>query len=214
MLLEGCNGAGLSSFDAEGDVCFPGDEISEIVDDDLGRVRSTASRGSRRRHRSQWPQLYVLDEWSREEKEIRYGERRSKKVSEPVLVEGRLRPTKHYWHRTEEDAPYRYTYFCEEFESTIHAQTISELVQPGGNFRELFIPDPPELSDSSDSEEDDEDLLEMNAKSDNEGNILSPKSQQPTSNTVSRLNSMLGDVPKTGSGSGIRQELGLVLPAE
>ncbi|EHL02812.1 putative metal ion transporter C17A12.14 [Glarea lozoyensis 74030] len=36
--------------------------------------------------------------------------------------------------------------------------TISELVQPGGTFRELFIPDPPELEDSSDSESEDEGL--------------------------------------------------------
>jgi magnesium transporter len=55
----------------------------------------------------------------------------------------------------EEDSPYRFTYFNEDFQSTIHAQTISELVQPGGSFRELFIPDPPELEETSSDEEED-----------------------------------------------------------
>jgi magnesium transporter len=96
----------------------------------------------------------VLEEWSREEKEERSLEYRVKKISEPVLVGGRLRPQYIGWRREEEDAPYRFTYFNEEFQSTIHAQTISELVQPGGGFRDLFIPDPPELEDSSDDEED------------------------------------------------------------
>ncbi|RMZ86097.1 hypothetical protein DV737_g74, partial [Chaetothyriales sp. CBS 132003] len=133
----------------EGDVCFPTDDMSEIIDQALGRSTSAVGRASRRPRRGEWPQLRALDEWSRQEKEIRAGERRAKKVSEPVLVEGRLRPRQHYWHRTEEDAPYRFTYFCEEFESTIHSQTISELVQPGASFRELFIPQPPELADST-----------------------------------------------------------------
>ena len=39
--------------------------------------------------------------------------------------------------------------------STVHSQTISELLQPGQTFRDLFIPEPPELSE--DSTEDDED---------------------------------------------------------
>ena len=119
----------------EGDVCFPHahDEESEMADDDLGRVKSTVSRHGRRRRRGEWPQIWALDEWALHEKEERDGDRRAKKISEPVLVEGRLRPTKQsLWHRDEEAAPYRYTYFCEEFESTIHAQSISELVQPGG----------------------------------------------------------------------------------
>ena len=182
----------------EGDVCFPGDEeMSEIVEEDeLGRVRSAASRPSRRRRHRQWPQLWALDEWSREEKEARDGERRAKKISEPVLVEGRLRPSKHYWHRDEEAAPYRYTYFCEEFESTIHAQTISELVQPGGSFRELFIPDPPELSDSSESSDDEEQTApETNHRSEAEHGLLSPRSVMASS----RMNSTLGDLVKVGS---------------
>jgi magnesium transporter len=96
----------------------------------------------------------MLDEWSRFEKEGRSEERRAKKITEPQLIGGRLRPIHKGWHRAEDDAPYRFTYFNEEFQSTIHSLTISELVQPGGSFRELFIPDPPELSDSSDSEDE------------------------------------------------------------
>lgn len=141
----------------EGDVCFPADGMSELGEDEIERMRSNASR-PRRRRRREWPQLWVLDEWSREEKEARDGERRAKKINEPVLVGGRLRARQSLWHRTEEDAPYRYTYFNEEFESTIHAQTISELVQPGGTFRELFIPDPPEIVSSSESSESEDEV--------------------------------------------------------
>jgi magnesium transporter len=191
---------------AEGDVCFPGDEMSEIADDDLGRIRSSVSRPGRRRRRREWPQLWPLDEWSREEKEVRDGERRAKKTNEPVLVEGRLRPSKHYWHRDEEAAPYRFTYFCEEFESTIHAQTISELVQPGGSFRELFIPDPPELEDSSESE-DETTLPEMNTRSTVEPGLLSPRSMQ-ASNPVSRVTSLLTDPTKPATGSGSKDNSG------
>ncbi|RMZ81384.1 hypothetical protein DV738_g2201, partial [Chaetothyriales sp. CBS 135597] len=173
----------------QADVCFPTDDMSEIIDHDaMGRSTSAVSRTSRRPRRREWPHLRPLVEWSQQEKEIRAGERRAKRVNEPVLVEGRLRPRAHYWHRTEEDAPYRFTYFCEEFESTIHAQTISELVQPGSSFRELFIPDPPELFDSSESDTSDDGQpgLEMGGRSDNEGRVLSPR---PPSSTLVRLNS-------------------------
>jgi len=71
------------------------------------------------------------------------------------MVEGRLRPQKTPWHREDEDAPYRFTYFNQEFQNTIHSQTISELVQPGQTYRDLFIPDPPELLDESSDEEGD-----------------------------------------------------------
>ena len=139
----------------EGDVCFPGG-LSEIADEDyLSQAHTRTSVARRRNRRREWPELWILEEWSRQEKEQRNGDVRAKKINEPVLVEGRLRPSKGFWHRTEEDVPYRYTYFNEEVESTIHAQTISELVQPGGSFKELFIPDPPELSDSSSDEEED-----------------------------------------------------------
>ena len=141
---------------AEEDVCFPIEGMSTIGEEDYMHQDqgSTEQQGQRRRRSSRWPDLSVLDEWSREEKESRSEGIRAKKISEPVLVGGRLRPQKHGWHRAEEDAPYRFTYFNEEFPSTIHSQTISELLQPGQDFKELFIPDPPELSDESSDEED------------------------------------------------------------
>lgn len=145
----------------EEDVCFP-TEISELGDEGPRLPRDGERR--RRRHR-QWPDLSVLEEWSREEKEDRDGDLRVKKISEPVLIEGRLRPQYKSWRREEDDAPYRFTYFNEEFQSTIHAQTISELVQPGGSFKELFIPDPPELDESS----SDEDLDGNHSAAENNG---------------------------------------------
>lgn len=137
----------------EEDVCFPAEDVSELGDEGLRARRDEMGERRRRRHR-QWPDLSVLEEWSREEKEDRRGDLRVKKISEPVLIQGRLRPQYQMWRREEDETPYRFTYFNEEFPSTIHAQTISELVQPGTSFRELFIPDPPELEDSSDEEEE------------------------------------------------------------
>ena len=149
---------------AEEDVCFPIENMSVIGEDDysIREPETNGSSGQRRRRNRQWPDLSVLDEWSREEREERRREMqeeqreaiRAKKINEPVLVGGRLRPQKHGWHRTEEDAPYRFTYFNEELPDTIHSLTISELLQPDQTFRELFIPDPPELSDSSSDEEE------------------------------------------------------------
>ncbi|KAL4870019.1 hypothetical protein BDV12DRAFT_166890 [Aspergillus spectabilis] len=137
---------------AEEDVCFPQDDAS--VAEECAPALSRGE-GRRRRRVKEWPDLSVLEDWSREEKEDRTGVLRAKKISEPMLVEGRLRPQYRFWRREEDEAPYRFTYFNEEFQSTIHAQTISELVQPGASFRELFIPDPPELEDSTDGEESD-----------------------------------------------------------
>lgn len=138
----------------EEDVCFPTEGISELAEEDAARASREEIGDRRRRRHRPWPDLSVLEEWSREEKEERSGDLRVKKISEPMLIEGRLRPQFRTWRREEDEAPYRFTYFNEEFQSTIHAQTISELVQPGGSFRELFIPDPPELEDSSDEEDD------------------------------------------------------------
>ena len=142
---------------AEGDVCFPVDGLSEIAEEDyLDRENLDSFRtADRRRRAKQWPNLSVLEDWSREEKEERSEGIRAKRISEPVFVDGRLRLPKTAWHRSPEEAPYRFTYFNEEFESTIHSLTISELVQPGQTFRELFIPDPPELDYSSSEDEDD-----------------------------------------------------------
>ncbi|KAI4144371.1 MAG: hypothetical protein LQ340_006682, partial [Diploschistes diacapsis] len=141
---------------AEEDVCFPVEGMSELAEEDyLGPAQLGQDQHRPRRKRvREWPDLSVLDEWSLDEKEERSEERRAKRISEPVLVGGRLRPHKNHWHREEEDAPFRFTYFNEELESTIHSQTISELLQPGQSFRELFIPHPPELSDESSDEED------------------------------------------------------------
>ena len=91
------------------------------------------------------------------------------------MVGGRLRPSGQGWHRAEEDSPYRYTYFNEDFESTIHAQTISELVQPGSSFKELFIPDPPELEDNSSSDEEDP---SSTREGHSERTLLSPTPQE------------------------------------
>ncbi|KAJ6180239.1 hypothetical protein N7519_010700 [Penicillium mononematosum] len=146
---------------AEEDVCFPTEAISELGDEGPRQMRDEVGERRRRRHR-RWPDLSVLEEWSREEKEERNGDMRVKRISEPVLVEGRLRPQYTGWRREEDEAPYRFTYFNEEFPSTIHAQTISELVQPGGSFRDLFIPDPPELEDSSEDEDDEEESFVEN----------------------------------------------------
>lgn len=138
------------SLPVEEDVCFPTELTAELLP---SPTRDGEMRRRRRRH--QWPDLSVLEEWSRQEKEDRGLEYRVKKISEPVLVGGRLRPQYAPWHQVKEDAPYRFTYFNEDFQSTIHAQTISELVQPGGSFRELFMPEPLELEDSSTDDEGD-----------------------------------------------------------
>ncbi|KAK4941852.1 CorA metal ion transporter [Elasticomyces elasticus] len=169
---------GARHLGAVGDVCFPGDEASEAGDYyNRSLSRGPNLNGGRRRRRERdWPQTWILDDWSRAEKEERAaGERRVKKISEPVFVEGRLRPAKHAWHRDEEERQYRYTYFNEEFESTIHSETISELVQPGGDFRELFIPDPPELVDSDSSE--DEEPVEASQNLERLSTLQSPQSQ-------------------------------------
>ena len=186
---------------AEEDVCFPLEGMSEMADDDYmhgGHAHPDGSTQHRRRAR-QWPDLSVLEAWSAEEKEVRSEGIRAKKISEPVLVGGRLRPQKNGWHRMEEDAPYRFTYFNEEFQSTIHSQTISELVQPGQSFRDLFIPDPPELSDS-DSEDDDNVSYQDNATDKGD---LSPGSRAGT-----RQSSIIGG-PKGQS----KEHSGAVTPS-
>jgi magnesium transporter len=143
------------------DVCFPQDAMSEIGQEDyMHRPEGGDPRARRRRRR--WPDLRVLESWAMEEKEERTMEGlRARKISEPLMVEGRLRPQKRVWHRDVEDAPYRFTYFNEEFDNTIHSQTISELLQPGQTFRNLFIPDPPLIEDSDSETESEEDTISM-----------------------------------------------------
>ena len=200
---------------AEEDVCFPIENMSVIGEDDysMREPETNGSSGQRRRRNRQWPDLLVLDEWSREEQEERRREMqeeqregiRAKKINEPVLVGGRLRPQKHGWHRTEEDAPYRFTYFNEELPDTIHSLTISELLQPGQSFRELFIPDPPELSDcSSDEEEIASHRGNSNERSGRQG--LSPINQ---SHAGTRQSSIMGEKdlqPQDRSGAATPQQ--------
>ncbi|MCJ1273188.1 CorA metal ion transporter [Puttea exsequens] len=172
----------------EEDVCFPIEGMSTIGEEDfMNHDQASAEEpGTRRRRVKEWPDLSVLDEWSREEKEYRSEGIRAKQISEPVLVNGMLRPRKNGWHRTEEDAPYRFTYFNEEISSTIHSQTISELLQPGQRFRELFIPDPPELSDDS---SDEEDIISVQGTADGK-NGVSPQTQ---SRIGTRHSSIIGE---------------------
>ncbi|KAL9582564.1 MAG: hypothetical protein Q9212_003225 [Teloschistes hypoglaucus] len=169
----------------EDDVCYPLEGMSEMGEDDyMSHDQSHAEHGPRRRRIRKWPDIGVLDEWSREEKEERSEGIRAKKISEPVLIGGRLRPQKYGWHRAEEDAPYRFTYFNEEFPSTIHSQTISELLQPGQSFEELFIPDRPELS-SDDSSEDDESASRQGT---NDRHAFSPSNQSKAGTRHPSLN--------------------------
>ncbi|CAM1506666.1 Fc.00g063070.m01.CDS01 [Cosmosporella sp. VM-42] len=139
---------------AEKDVCFPGPGMSEIGEDETQSVNHEARPYKPRKRRGPWPDLSALEDWSHMEKEGRTEERRVKRVTEPQLINGRLRPVRKGWSQAVEESPYRFTYFNEELQSTIHSQTISELIQPGGSFRELFIPDRPILSD----DESDEDM--------------------------------------------------------
>jgi magnesium transporter len=186
-LREGMHQRRTMTLPVEGDVCFPG-SLSEIADEEYLSLANTRSSVARRRRRQrEWPELWVLEEWSRQEKEHNNGDIRAKKIYEPVYVEGRLRPSKGFWHRIEEDVPYRYTYFNEEFESTIHAQTISELVQPGGSFKELFMPEPPELSDGS--SDDEADLIAVQDK----GSPERMSSPHPQVRQEARIDSILRD---------------------
>ena len=137
----------------EEDVCFPTEIASELAEEDEHRPPQGETGERRRRRHRQWPDLSILEEFIREQKEERNGDLRAKKISEPMLIEGRLRPQYQSWRREDEETQYRFTYFNEELQTTIHAQTIPELVNLGGSLRELFIPDPPELEDSSDEED-------------------------------------------------------------
>ncbi|PHH67168.1 hypothetical protein CDD81_2937 [Ophiocordyceps australis] len=141
---------------ASEDVCFPVPGMSEMGEDDAPSREPGLHQYRARRRRGQWPDLSVLQEWSCYEKDERVGQARVKKITEPQLINGRLRPVRKGWYQTDEEAPFRFTYFNEEFQSTIHSQTISELVQPGSSFRELFIPDVRILSD--DESDDDGDV--------------------------------------------------------
>ncbi|KAL5401576.1 hypothetical protein PMIN04_013093 [Paraphaeosphaeria minitans] len=170
------------------DVCFPLEDMSEIGQEDYMNRREGGDTRQRRRRR-RWPDLRVLEAWSHEEKEQRTMEgMRARKVSEPLMVDGRLRPQKRNWHKDTEDAPYRFTYFNEEFDNTIHSQSIGELLQPGQTFRQLFIPDPPILEDSTDDETDDEGMEGMTTMTRESTMDNRPSMEKPSMNGLSRAN--------------------------
>lgn len=104
------------------------------------------------------------------------------------MVDGRLRPRQRQWHREADDAPFRFTYFNETFDNTIHSQTISELLQPGQTFRNLFIPDPVELDDSSDDDSDMEDPTRTNTNNTN-GNSRTTTRSPSNTNTNDKTSS-------------------------
>lgn len=167
---------GRRTIGAEKDVCFPGPGMSEMGDDEVQSIAHETRPHRPRRRRAPWPDLTALDEFSRLEKEDRTEVRRVKRVTEPQLVNGRLRPVRKGWSQAVEESPYRFTYFNEDLESTIHSQTISELIQPGGSFQELFIPDPPILSDD-DSDVEELDPLLAPAKPRDSGSGLDGESK-------------------------------------
>lgn len=128
-------------------------ELSEVAEEE-GSFSTTGRSRRRRRRRAPWPNLAVLEAWKNYEKEQEIS-RRVKRITEPQLINGRLRAVHKGWYRSDDDLPFRFTYFNEDLQSTIHSQTISGLIQAGGSFRELFIPEPRILSDDE-SDEDEE----------------------------------------------------------
>ncbi|KAF2417532.1 cora-domain-containing protein [Tothia fuscella] len=181
------------------DVCFPQDQMTELGDED----DRTENYTRRRRGRAKiWPDLSILEEWSHEEKEQRTIQGiRARKVSEPLMVGGRLRPQKTTWHRDEEEQPLRFTYFNEDFTSTLHSQSLSELIQEGQSFRELFIPDAPVLSDSE-SEPEDDFAPQLGPRGNENGSVrrgvLSPQPQADARNS-SRAGNNSRHTSQTGS---------------
>lgn len=175
-------GPGHRKATAEEDVCFPVDD--GLTDDEVATIHGEVRTRVRRRLR-EWPDLSVLEEWSRDEKEERSEGIRAKKTSEPVYVGGRLRaPQRSGWHREVDDEPYRFTYFNDEIPATIHSHTISELLQPGQTFKDLFRPEPRVLDDSSD-EEDNDAPSEVEAHDDNGTQNGAPGMHSPNNTTPS-----------------------------
>lgn len=159
---------------AEEDVCFPVDECSSIHSPSHPGAHHDPRTG--RRITRALPDLSVLEEWSREEKEQRSEGIRAKKTNEPVYVNGRLRPNlrTNLWHREEEDAPYRFTYFNDELPATIHAHTISELLLPGQTFADLFLPEPRKCEEDHEGWEDEEMQAPPPQQQQQQGNLLAP----------------------------------------
>ena len=145
----------LASTDVD-DVCLPEQSIAD--DEDIhSRSHEDMNHDERMPHRRRrrYPDLRALNAWAQDERElIAENMQGAKQINEPTLIDGRLRASQKGWHPIEEDQPYRWTYFNEEFESTLHAQTLSELANAEHSFRELFIPEPRILSDSENSSSD------------------------------------------------------------
>lgn len=184
------------------DVCFPGDaSLSEIAEEDRHSTTESTQLDRRRTRTRQWPDLEVLEEWSREEKEERTQQEhvRAKKINEPVMVGGRLRPGKTVWHR-EDDEPFRFTYFNEMFDGTIHARTISDLLQEGATFKDLFLPDPIELQEESEEEDEDDQALARPAMHPQPS--VHTINGRPLGDQRSRQPSMLSDVGDKRSPAG------------
>ncbi|PHH88009.1 hypothetical protein CDD83_8132 [Cordyceps sp. RAO-2017] len=77
---------------AAGDVCFPVPGMSELGEEDAHSRDRDLHEWRTRRRRGQWPDLSTLDEWRRFEKEDHGEGGRVKKITEPQLINGRLRP--------------------------------------------------------------------------------------------------------------------------
>ena len=202
---------------AEDDVCFPQEVMSEIAEEEeFRREADQESSRVRRRRRRKWPNLEVLEEWAAEEKERRtleFGKSASvRQVSEPLMVGGRLRPRQTAWHQDHEDAPFRFTYFNEEFPSTMHSQTISELLEPEQTFEDLFVPKPPVLSDDS-SDEDESPTAVNGQQQDRNTSILSPtQSNVPTRSHSSHAHSRAGSQPNNNNNNTSGQSTGQNTP--
>ena len=131
---------------------FTAPDLSEVAEEEASYTTGGFAR-RRRRRRTPWPDLAVLEAWRDYEKEQEIS-RRVKRITEPQLINGRLRAVNKAWYRSDDDLPFRFTYFNEDLQSTLHSQTISGLIQAGGTFRELFIPEPRILSDDESDDEE------------------------------------------------------------
>jgi magnesium transporter len=197
------------------DVCFPQEDMTEIGEDEY----RTENYTRRRRGRAKvWPDLDILEEWSREEKEQRTIEGiRARKINEPLMVGGRLRPQKTTWHREVDDVPLRFTYFNEDFDSTLHSQSLSELIQEGQSFRELFMPDAPILSDSESDTGNDDFAPRPGPRSGENGSAkrnpaLSPAARGPSRSSGGRPDSRVSTDRKLGSNVSSNDNTGHTTP--
>lgn len=87
-----------------------------------------------------------LAEWSREQIDQKeeggnHLEWRHRKLSEPMLVNGKYR-NRGGWMSSdrsdEDDRPFRFTFFSDELASTVHSPTLYELPQEDQSFQDLF----------------------------------------------------------------------------